>query len=171
MKRFFIAGLVLLLAAGFAAADPAEGYWASVDEETEKITAYWHIYAEGGELFGEILKVPGQSDMQLASAAESSYDGHPYSGDISKHTVIDIPWIWGMEKKKTGVWKGGSIVDPGSGDEYSCNIEFHEAGSKVKTGAFSSMRVDVDTLQVRGSIGPFGRSQYWKSVSESDVPE
>lgn len=171
MKKALLLVFGLLMAVGFAAADPAEGYWASVDDESGDVTAYWHIYETGGELRGEIVKVPGQSDLTLASAAESSYDGHPYSGDLSEHTVIDVPWIWGMEKKRTGEWKGGNIVDVSDGSKYSCKITFHEEGSKVKTGTFSSMKVDVDTLEMRGSIGPFGRSQYWEKVSKSDIPE
>lgn len=171
MKKMFAFFAVLLLAVGFVAADPAEGYWKSVDEETNKVTGYWHIYVSGGELVGELVKVPGQSDLTIASAVESSYPGHPMSGkDLSRQTVINTPWIWGLSRRGNGDWRGGNIVDPGDGKKYGCTVQFFSAGSKVKTGAFSSMTVDVDTLQVRGSIGPFGRSQYWQRASEDQIP-
>ena len=41
--------LFFLAAAALCFADPVEGFWLSVDEKTNKVTAGWQIYQEGGK--------------------------------------------------------------------------------------------------------------------------
>ena len=47
------------------------------------------------------------------------------------------------------VWEGGRILDPEDGRSYTLRLTPIEEGRK---------------LQVRGSIGPFGRTQTWVRV-------
>ena len=52
MKKIFMALLVAAFAFAAApalhAADPAEGFWKSIDEQG-KVTAFWKLWIEGGE--------------------------------------------------------------------------------------------------------------------------
>ncbi|MNR59885.1 hypothetical protein D3C85_1812390 [compost metagenome] len=47
------------------------------------------------------------------------------------------------------VWEGGKILDPESGKTYNLRLTPTDSGGK---------------LDVRGSIGPFGRTQTWVRV-------
>lgn len=157
MKKILLTSLLAFLCiASLVAADKVEGYWKSVDEEG-KATAVWKIYQKNNILFGEIVVVPGQSDSKIASGCKSSYKDFPLSGDVSKMTVINTPFIYGLKMKSPGQWEGGNIIDPKEGKLYKCKITFRaEDGSKYKT----------DILEMRGEIGfGIGRSQYWERSS------
>ncbi|HZK19831.1 MAG TPA: DUF2147 domain-containing protein [Treponemataceae bacterium] len=167
MKRVFATLCVLFVAFGFLyAKDPLEGCWKSIDDETGVVTAYWKIYQVEGELRGEIMSIPEKPADTVASAVESSYKGHPCGDDtdLSKEPVIGTPWIWGLSSTKIGEWRNGSIVDAGNGSRYTCAITFHAAGSKISRKKLAV----VDTLEMRGSIGFIGRSQYWERADESE---
>jgi len=157
MKKLTVLLFMLLAVAGFCfAADPAEGYWLSIDEKTGKTTAGWHIYQEGGALFGKILSMAEHAKTVLAEPCRDSYAGFPVAGKVSQMTVVGTPWIFGLTLDKTGEWSGGSVINPEDGKMYKCKIIFRAAdGRKYKT----------DTLEMRGEIGlGLGRSQFWQKT-------
>ena len=162
MKKWAALLTMLCMAAAFCfAADPAEGYWISYDEKTGKATAGWKIWEEGGELKGEITSLADLPQDQLATAGTGkSYADFYHGTDIGTLSSVGTQWIWGLKKKSAGNWEKGSIIDPGSGDKYACKVTFHAADGK---------KYKVDTLEMRGSIGPFGRSQYWQKASETEA--
>ena len=147
--------LCFVLATAFRlAADPVEGYWLSVDEKTGKVTAGWHIYQEGGLLFGKILSMSDYSRDVLAEKCRDSYQGFPLAGKISRMPVVGTPWIFGLSADKPGEWSGGSVINPEDGRMYRCKIMFHAADGR---------RYQIDTLEMRGEIGlGIGRSQFWR---------
>jgi uncharacterized protein (DUF2147 family) len=149
--------LSLVLFAGLCfAADPAEGCWISIDEKTGKATAGWEIYVQGGKLYGKILAVADKPQDVIASACKSSYKNFPVPGDVSKMKAVGTPWIYGLSQKKAGEWNKGTVIDPGDGKDYGCEVTYHAAdGKKYKT----------ETLEMRGKIGPFGRSQFWQKAT------
>ncbi len=152
--------LVIFGTAAFLAADPAEGYWKSIDDETGKATAFWNIYVRGGQLFGEIVKITDKPDDTIADKVDPSYSGFPISGDLSKRTVLHTPWIYNMSRRSEGDWRGGYIIDPNDGRRYRSDVKFHKAdGNKYQ----------VDTLEVKGKILFFSRSQYWERSSLAEV--
>jgi uncharacterized protein (DUF2147 family) len=154
MKKIALV-IVLFAFAGLCfAADLVEGYWLSVDEKTEKVTAGWTVYQEDGKLYGKILSAPDGKKGDLAKDCKASYAGFPVAGDVSKMPMYGTPWIFGLTMNKPGDWSGGSIIDPQEGKMYKCKIIFHAAdGKKYKT----------DTLEMRGEIGlGIGRSQFWR---------
>ena len=58
MKKFATVVAALFVAAGLAfAADPAEGIWKSIDDQTGEVTAIWKIYEQNGTLYGTIAAV------------------------------------------------------------------------------------------------------------------
>jgi uncharacterized protein (DUF2147 family) len=157
MKKLTVLLFMLLVVAGFCfAADPAEGYWLSVDEKTGKTTAGWHVYQEGGKLFGKILSIADEPKTALADKCRDSYAGFPVAGKVSQMTVVGPPWIFGLTLDKTGEWSGGNVVNPEDGRMYKCKIIFRRMdGKKYKT----------DTLEMRGEIGlGIGRSQFWQKT-------
>ena len=160
MKKLttFIAAVLCCMA--FAFADPCEGYWKSIDDGTNKVTAFWKVYVENDTLYGKIVHVPDQDDSTIASACKSSYKGFPVEGDVSKMTVVNTPFIYNMKNKAEGKWEKGNIVDPSNGNCYTCTMTYHKAdGGKYK----------VDTLEMRGSIGPIGKSQFWQKTSKAEA--
>ncbi|HOC29388.1 MAG TPA: DUF2147 domain-containing protein [Treponemataceae bacterium] len=164
MKKLAALCLVAAFAAaGLSAADKVEGYWKSIDETTGKVTAIWKIYQKDSKLFGEIVTVPGQSDATIASAATGNYKDFPVSGDVSKMTVVNTPFIFNLKMKSAGQWEGGNIIDPKDGKMYKCKIVFRaKDGKKYKT----------DVLEMRGEIGlGIGRSQYWEKCEESEIDQ
>jgi len=157
MKRFIIFLISLsITSVCFAQSDPVEGFWISVDDNTNKITAGWQIYQEGGKLYGKILSLADYPKGTIAKGVKESYKDFPLSGKVNQMEVIGPPWIFGLTKKETGDWRGGKIIDPADGNIYNCRIMFHKADGK---------RFTNDTLEMRGEIGlGIGRSQFWRKT-------
>ena len=161
MKKTFLLILILSLVSGLAfATDPAEGYWISVDEKTGKQTAGWEIWQEKGVLYGKILSVADNPQDAKSGGVGKSYDNFQNGVDVGSLQVTGTTWIWGLSKQKEGKWANGYIIDPESGSRYKCKITFHKADGKKYT---------VDTLEMRGEVGPFGRSQFWQKSTKEEA--
>ena len=160
-KKIMFVLFFLALAVFCFAADPAEGFWISVDEKTGKETAGWEIFIRDGKLYGRILSLAGLSQTTKADKCNDSYKGFPAAGKVSDMTVVGTTWIFGLVPDGSpGSWKGGNIIDPNDGSMYGCKITFRPAdGKKFKS----------DTLEMRGTIGPFGRSQFWKRATREQA--
>ena len=140
-------------------ADPAEGFWLSVDEKSGKITAGWHIYEESGKLFGKILSMADLPKTTLAEKCKESYAGFPVAGKVNQMTVVGTPWIFGLVMNKPGEWINGNVVNPEDGGIYKCKITLHPADGK---------KFRADTLEMRGELGfGIGRSQFWKKTDQT----
>jgi len=160
MKKQIALLLVFLAVAGFCfAADPVEGFWLSIDEKTNQVTAGWHIYQEGGKLYGKIMSATTESRGVMAIKCKDSYPGFPVAGKVSAMPVIGTPWIFGLSLGKIGEWAGGNVVNPEDGSIYKCKIIFRAADGK---------KFKADTLEMRGEIGlGIGRSQFWQKTDEA----
>jgi uncharacterized protein (DUF2147 family) len=158
MRKFVALAAVSIFAAAICfAVDPVEGYWISYDEKTNLPTAGWHIYAENGILYGKILSLYGKPQDELASVCKESYKGYPLPGiKVNRQKVVGSFWIFGLTNKKTGEWSGGNVIDPNDGKMYGCEITFRPSDGKKFT---------TDTLEMRGKIGPLGRSQFWQKTT------
>jgi uncharacterized protein (DUF2147 family) len=162
MKRIVVCFMLGVIGAGLCyAADPAVGYWISVDDKTGKITAGWELYVENGTLRGRILSLAGYPAEVKAVLCKDSYPGFPVAGKVNDMSVVGTPWIYGLKMAGVGQWTGGSIIDPASGNLYKCKITFHPAGSA---------KFAVDTLEMRGEIGlGIGRSQFWQKGTQAEA--
>ena len=152
MKKLFFVFIIGLI--GLALADPALGYWLSVDEKTGEVTAGWEVYRQDGRLYGRILSAAGKPRDKKAEKCRESYPDFPAAGKVNEMTIVNTPWIYGLKSDRPGEWYGGTIIDPASGSQYQCKITYRPAdGDRYKT----------DTLEMRGEIGfGIGRSQYWQ---------
>jgi len=155
MKKFTVFLLYLTIASiCFAQSDLVEGFWISVDDNTNKITAGWQVYQEGGKLYGKILSMTDFPKDVIAVRCNESYRGFPIAGKVNTMPVVGTPWIFGLTKSKNGEWGGGSIINPEDGKMYACKIIFRPADGK---------KFKYDTLEMRGEIGlGIGRSQFWR---------
>ncbi|MDR2110916.1 MAG: DUF2147 domain-containing protein [Spirochaetaceae bacterium] len=162
MKKAAVALWGFFLAAGICFADPAEGYWLSTDEKTGLDTAGWLIYQEGNKLYGKIIFVTAYPQDVKAEKCRESYRGFPVPGNVANMPVVGTPWIFGLSMHRPGEWRGGNIINPEDGSMYGCRIIYH---------APDGGRYQVETLEVRGTIGPLGRSQYWRRLTREWLRE
>lgn len=163
-KLLAMIGVAFLLATAVFAADPAEGYWKSIDDVTGKITAYWRIYEENGTLFGTIAATVDDPQDVIASSCKESYKNFPVAGAVNKMKTVGTPWIFGMKKESEGNWKDGNIIDPSNGKMYGCVIKYLKPGEKNKKYTASE-----PTLAMAGTVGPIQVFQYWVKATEDDI--
>lgn len=141
MVKHTFAGWVLLSAMGaaFAQMTPV-GNWHTVDDKTKEIKSEIQISEAAGVLNGKVTKLLRKDAKQDAVCDECTDDrkGKP---------MLGLEIIRGA-KKVDGkeVWEDGKILDPENGKSYTLKMTPIEGGKK---------------LEVRGSIGPFGRTQTW----------
>ncbi len=141
MVRHLFAGLILVAAAGAACAQTSPiGNWHTIDDKTRELKSEIQVSETGGVVTGKITKLLRKDAKQDAVCDECSDDrkGKPILGlEIIRSA-----------KKADGkdVWEDGKILDPENGKTYGLKMTPIEGGKK---------------LEVRGSIGPFGRTQTW----------
>jgi uncharacterized protein (DUF2147 family) len=142
-NRFF-AGFAFIAVAGAALAQNTPvGKWHSIDDKTKEIKSEITITESGGMLTGKVSKLLRKDAKQDAVCDEckDARKGQP---------MLGLEIIRGAKKEANeDVWAGGKILDPENGKEYSLKLTPQDGGK---------------ALAVRGSIGPFGRTQTWVRV-------
>ena len=116
------------------------GHWHTLDEKTSEVKSQIQITESGGVVSGKIEKLLRKDAKQDAVCDECSDDrkGKP---------LLGLEIIRGAKKAADkNVWEDGKILDPENGKNYTLRLTPIEGGKK---------------LEVRGSIGPFGRTQTW----------
>jgi uncharacterized protein (DUF2147 family) len=142
MKRLLVAGLALFACGAFAQATPV-GLWRNIDDKTGEAKAEIRIVDSGGVLTGRIEKRLGK-DVKPDAVCDECKD------ERKGKTIQGLEIIRGAKKADDkDRWEGGKILDPENGREYTLRLTPIENGQK---------------LEVRGSIGPFGRTQTWMRV-------
>ncbi|MGZ5179251.1 MAG: DUF2147 domain-containing protein [Ramlibacter sp.] len=119
------------------------GLWRSIDDHSGEARAEIRITEAAGEVNGRIERRLGQDAKpdEVCASCRDERKGRPLDGlEIIRHA-----------RKADGrdVWEGGRILDPENGREYTLRLTPIEAGKR---------------LEVRGSYGPFGRTQTWVRV-------
>ena len=118
------------------------GLWRNIDDKTGQAKAEIRITTSAaGALTGVIEKALTVPADLLCSLCTDERKGKPKLGmEIFRGAVK-------VESKE--VWEGGKILDPDNGKVYALRLSPIDGGNK---------------LEVRGSIGPFGRTQTWLRV-------
>ena len=161
MKKYLLCFFIVAFISAFVfATDSVEGFWISVDEKTGKQTAGWEIWQEDGLLNGRILAAADVTADDTAGGKGKSYDNFQNGVDVNTVKVIGTTWIWGLTQKNPGQWENGFIIDTENGSRYKCKITFHKADGK---------KYSKDTLEMRGEVGPFGRSQFWHKATKEEA--
>ena len=129
---------------GLAAAQMTPvGLWRNVDDKTGEAKAEVRIAESGGVLTGKIEK-------RLLKDAKPDDVCIECSDDRKGARLLGLEIIRSAQKAEgKDVWEGGKILDPENGRNYSLRLSPVEGGKR---------------LEVRGAIGPFGRTQTWIRV-------
>ena len=141
MVRHPFAGLILVAAAGAACAQMSPiGNWHTVDDKTRESKSEILVSETGGVVTGKITKLLRKDAKQDAVCDECT-------DDRKGKSILGLEIIRGAKKADgKDVWEDGKILDPENGKTYGLKMTPIEGGKK---------------LEVRGSIGPFGRTQTW----------
>jgi uncharacterized protein (DUF2147 family) len=119
------------------------GLWRNVDDKTGEAKAEIRIRENGGALTGVLEK-------RLSKDAKPEDLCKECSDDRKDKPLLGLEIIRSAKKAEDKeVWEGGKILDPENGRNYTLRMTPVEGGKK---------------LEVRGSIGPFGRTQTWLRV-------
>lgn len=144
MIKHLITGALLLSGATVALAQATPvGTWHTIDDKTREVKSEIQIVDNGGTLNGKVTKLLRKDAKQDAVCDECTDDrkGKP---------MLGLEIIRGAKKAEgKDIWEDGKILDPENGKNYSLRLTPIEGGKK---------------LEVRGSIGPFGRTQTWVRV-------
>ena len=139
-----LAAMVFVSAGPLALAQMSPvGLWKSVDDKTGEAKSEIRIGEQGGVLHGRIERLL-RKDADPKAVCQECPD------DRKGQPMVGLEIIRGAQKAEgKDVWEGGKILDPESGRSYTLRLTPVEGGAK---------------LDVRGSIGPFGRTQTWVRV-------
>ena len=143
MKKAFAALVFAALAGPVMAQMSPVGLWKSLDDKTGEAKSEVRITEAGGVLTGKVERVLRKDADPKAVCGECTDDrkGKPIVG---LEIIRDAKPVDGK-----AVWEGGKILDPENGKTYNLRLTPTDGGAK---------------LDVRGSIGPFGRTQTWMRV-------
>ena len=144
MNKALAAIVFAVIAAPSWAQMTPEGLWRNIDDKTGEAKAEIRIQGNGvGVLTGVLEK-------RLAKDAKPDDLCKECSDDRKDKLLLGLEIIRGAKKAEgKDVWEGGKILDPENGRNYTLRMTPVEGGKK---------------LEVRGSIGPFGRTQTWVRV-------
>ena len=139
-----LTAIVLIVFGGAAQAQMTPvGTWRSIDDATKEPKAQVVITEANGVLTGRIEKVL-KKDAQPGAVCDKC------EGDRKDKPMEGLEIIRGAKKAEgKDVWEGGRVLDPEKGSDYRLRLAPIDGGQR---------------LEVRGSIGPFGRTQTWTRV-------
>jgi uncharacterized protein (DUF2147 family) len=135
MKHLFLFFLILFYFT--VNAQTIIGQWETYDDKTKEKKAIIEIYKTNNNYSAKIIK---------SFVGEKNAICEECEGDKKNKPIIGLVIIEDV-KKNDNEYNGGTILDPESGEVYSCNLKL----------------VNNDKLKVRGFLGfsLFGRTQYW----------
>lgn len=144
MYHRYLAGFALVASIGAACAQVTPvGVWRNIDDKTKQPKAEITITESAGVLSGKITK-------RLAADAKPDDKCDECKDARKGQPIVGLEIIRGAKKDaEADKWTGGKILDPENGKEYTLTMTPEDGGKK---------------LAVRGSIGPFGRTQTWVRV-------
>ena len=143
MKHALLAIILGALALPVLAQGTPVGLWRNADDKTGEAKAEIRIIEAAGVLSGKIEK-------RLLKDAKPDDLCTECSDDRKDKPLLGLEIIRGATKAQDAeVWQGGKILDPENGRNYTLKLTPIEGGKK---------------LQVRGSFGPFGRTQTWVRI-------
>jgi len=157
MKLRFLAFLSAITMPMIAnAAMPFVGYYQTIDDETNKpksiVALYEYTDEDDTDIAGRIVALYDANGTISETLSNPQRVAENVKGEP---TMVGLDIIWNMEwDNDDKEYEDGKIMDPKSGKVYS-SVMWQE---------------NSDTLNVRGKIGPFGRTQKWNVLKQSDLP-
>ena len=146
--HLFIAISTIFIGAGSApthaqtASQSPVGLWRNIDDKTGQAKAEIRITANAAGVLTGVIEKPLIKPVELMCSL--------CTDDRKDKPKLGMEVIRGAVKSEgKDSWEGGKILDPDNGKSYSLRLTLADGGNK---------------LDVRGSIGPFGRTQTWVRV-------
>ena len=144
MNKALAAIVFAVIAAPTWAQMTPEGLWRNIDDKTGEAKAEIRIQGNGAGVLTGVL------EKRLAKDAKPDDLCKECSDDRKDKPLLGLEIIRNAKKADgKDVWEGGKILDPENGRNYTLRMTPIEGGKK---------------LEVRGSFGPFGRTQTWVRV-------
>ncbi len=131
---------IITLTTPYLSAAQLVGRWTAMGDMDYKPKAIIDIFEAEGKLHGRVEEVLPAATTTICKKCDGELKNKPIAGMVILTNLV---------KTDTG-GKDGKILDPGSGNTYSCYIELESP----------------DKLKLRGYIGfpAFGRTQYWYRI-------
>ena len=118
------------------------GLWRNIDDKTGQAKAEIRITANAAGVLTGVIEKPLNKPVDLMCSL--------CTDDRKDKPKLGMEIIRGAVKAEgKDSWEGGKILDPDNGKSYSLRLTPADGGNK---------------LDVRGSIGPFGRTQTWVRI-------
>ncbi len=156
IKKFILTSILAALPLVSNAAMPFTGFYQTIDDETNTPKSIVRIYeyrdGDDVEIAGRIVALYNADGTISETLSNPTRIADQVKG-APKMVGLDILWNmeWDADDSK---YEDGKIMDPKSGKVYS-----------------SVMWQDTpEILNVRGKIGPFGRTQHWNTLDTSALP-
>ncbi|MCL1957047.1 MAG: DUF2147 domain-containing protein [Fibromonadales bacterium] len=131
-----------------------EGFYKTIDDKTGNAKSIVRIYKCGDAICGRIIALYDEKGAKIEETLNAPARIAEKVSGSPKMAGLDI--IWNMKADKDE-YSGGKILDPKSGSVYSCVIW--------------QDKNDAKKLNVRGKIGPIGRTQVWNVFDAANLPE
>lgn len=156
MKKIFALAVAALVPTCLHAAAPLTGFYQTIDDKTNQPKSIVAIYEynddDDVEIAGRIVALYG-ADGQISETIANPVKTADKVKGKPHYAGLDI--IWDMEwDADDNRYEDGKIMDPQSGSVYSSVIWQDAPG----------------TLNVRGKIGPIGRTQKWRTLDAANLP-
>lgn len=136
MLRTIYTLAILLMASGIFAQTGIEGRWRTFDEKTGKMKSIVEISIKNGKLFGVIVELSPESDVNKVCTACTDHR--------KGAKILGMEIISGLEKDDNYWKKNKGILDPENGKLYDVKLWLEDG-----------------KLQVRGYIAFLYRTQVW----------
>ena len=141
--KVFAAAAVFASLTGVAFANSPVGQWHTIDDKTGAPKSLVIISEHQGVMRGRVEKI-------LRKEADQNAKCEKCSDERKNLPILGLEIIRGAKKAPDkNVWEDGEILDPENGKTYGLRLTPIENGAK---------------LEVRGSMGPFGRTHTWVRV-------
>lgn len=140
MNKNIIVFFTVFFMFSFLSAQSVLGKWKTIDDSTGKARSIIEIYESDGKIYGKIIElIDPKSKNPLCDECKGANKNQP---------IIGLIIINGLSKNDD-VYEDGTILNPENGKTYDCRLKFED---------------DEDTLQVRGYLAFFYKTQYWKRI-------
>ena len=129
---------------------PADGYYVTIDDETEAPKGLVELRVQDdGELVG-YLRGSFDPTSDMSGLCDTCED------ELANQPVYGLPFVWGLEADGERKFKKGRVQDPEAGKTYKSKIKFNE---------------DFTQAELRGYIGSpvLGRTQVWRRATDADL--
>ena len=144
MRQALAAIIFVAISAPAWAQMTPEGLWRNIDDKSGEAKAEIRIQGNSAGVLTGVL------EKRLAKDAKPDDLCKECSDERKNQPILGLEIIRGAQKAEgKNVWEGGKILDPENGRNYTLRLTPIEGGKK---------------LEVRGSLGPFGRTQTWVRV-------